>query len=88
MTAGRLSHGRMNGVVSAGMPTVLRERGYRFFFYMADSLEPAHIHVERDESAAKIWLDPLEFSFVDGFRDHECREILGISSLHVDELLT
>jgi len=43
------------------MPTVLRERGYRFFFYMADRLEPAHIHVERDDSAAKVWLDPLEF---------------------------
>ena len=69
------------------MPTVLRERGYRFFFYMADSLEPAHIHVERDDAAAKVWLDPLEFSFADGFRDHECSEILRITSAHLDEFL-
>jgi hypothetical protein len=69
------------------MPTVLRERGYRFFFYMADRLEPAHIHVERDDSAAKVWLDPLEFSFVEGFREHECNEILRITDAHLDEFL-
>ena len=50
--------------IRARIPTVLRERGYRFFFYMADRLEPAHIHVERDDSAAKVWLDPLELSLV------------------------
>jgi hypothetical protein len=69
------------------MPTVLRERGYRFFFYMADRFEPAHIHVEWDESAAKVWLDPLEFGFVEGFREHECNEILRITDDHLDEFL-
>ena len=69
------------------MPTVLRERGYRFFFYMADRLEPAHIHVERNDSAAKVWLDPLEFSFIEGFREHECHEILRIANAHLDEFL-
>jgi len=69
------------------MPTVLRERGYRFFFYMADRLEPAHIHVERDDSAAKVWLDPLEFSLVEGSREHECHEILRITDTHLNEFL-
>ena len=50
-------------------------------------LEPAHIHVERDDSAAKVWLDPLEFSFVEGFREHECNEILRITDAHLDEFL-
>jgi hypothetical protein len=59
------------------MPTVLRERGYRFFFYMADRFEPAHINVERDESAAKVWLDPLEFGFVEGFREHNVTRSCG-----------
>ncbi len=62
------------------MPTVLREGGYRFFFNMADRLEPAHIHVERDDSDAKVWLDPLKFSFVEGFREHECNETLRITA--------
>jgi len=69
------------------MPTVLRKRGYRFFFYMADRPEPAHTHVERDDSAAKVWLDPLEFSLVEGFREHECREILRITDTHLNEFL-
>jgi hypothetical protein len=69
------------------MPSVLRERGYRFFLYMADRLEPAHIHAERDDCAAKIWLDPLAFSFVEGFREHECKEILRIANPHLDEFL-
>lgn len=50
-------------------------------------LEPAHIHVERDDSAAKVWLDPLEFSFVEGFREHEYNEIPRIAEAHFDEFL-
>jgi len=69
------------------MPTILRERGFRFFFYMADRFEPPHIHVSRDDSAAKIWLDPLEFVFVEGFRRHECNEIIRIIESHLDDLL-
>ena len=69
------------------MPTILRERGYRFFFFMADRYEPPHIHVVRDDKAAKVWLDPLEFDFVEGFRDHECSEILRITRDHLDEFL-
>jgi uncharacterized protein DUF4160 len=34
------------------VPTVLREKGYRFFFYMADRYEPPHIHVAKQDSAA------------------------------------
>ena len=34
-----------------------------------------------------LTLDPLEFSFADGFRDHECSEILRITSAHLDEFL-
>jgi hypothetical protein len=41
------------------MPTVLRIGPYRFFFYAGDRDEPLHIHVERDNSLAKFWLDPV-----------------------------
>ena len=42
------------------MPTVLRYRGYRFFFYSneGDPQEPMHIHVIKGECVAKFWLDP------------------------------
>jgi hypothetical protein len=34
------------------VPTVLREKGYRFFFYMADRYEPPHIHVAKQDTRA------------------------------------
>jgi|ERR1035437_163179 hypothetical protein len=68
------------------MPTVLREKGFRFFFYMADRYEPPHIHVSKEQNAAKFWLDPLELAFNDGFRDHELSDILRIIEAHMDEL--
>lgn len=69
------------------MPTILRERGYRFFFYMADRLEPPHIHVQRESDAAKLWLEPLEFARTEGFRTRECRDIYRITEAHLDEFL-
>jgi hypothetical protein len=36
------------------MPTLLRWKGYRFFFYSADGWEPAHIHIVKDGKEAKI----------------------------------
>lgn len=35
------------------MPTVLRTKGYRFFFYINDHTPP-HIHVEKERSTAKF----------------------------------
>jgi hypothetical protein len=49
------------------MPTVLRSGPYRFFFYSADGVEPPHVHVERDESRAKFWLNPIRLQDSGGF---------------------
>ena len=40
------------------MPTVLRIKGLRFFFFSNELGEPMHIHVETDDKYAKFWLDP------------------------------
>lgn len=40
------------------MPTVVRLRGFRFFFFSNEADEPAHIHVESDDKYAKFWLEP------------------------------
>jgi hypothetical protein len=53
------------------MPTVLRIRGYRFFFFSLEGLEPPHIHVEHAERVAKFWLDPVTLSRSHGFRRGE-----------------
>lgn len=40
------------------MPTVLREAGFRFYFYSHEPNEPAHVHVDKGGASAKIWLAP------------------------------
>jgi hypothetical protein len=38
------------------IPTLHREGPYRFFFYSHEPREPPHVHIERDDAIAKIWL--------------------------------
>jgi hypothetical protein len=49
------------------MPTLLRWKGYRFFFYSADLWEPAHIHVFKDGHETKIWLNDMSVAANLGF---------------------
>jgi len=69
------------------MPVVLRVGPYRFFWYSADTSEPAHVHVERDEKTAKFWLQPLRLARSNGFALQELRRIERIVRLHHDELM-
>ena len=39
-----------------------------------DGNEPPHIHVERDDRTAKIWLDPLGMDRSSGYPAKELRE--------------
>ena len=54
------------------MPTLLRWRGFRFFFYMADLKEPAHVHVYKDGREAKVWLHDCSVAFNYG---HDARDL-------------
>jgi hypothetical protein len=38
-------------------PTVLRVRGYRFYFFSREEARP-HVHVQHATGEAKIWLRP------------------------------
>jgi hypothetical protein len=58
------------------MPTLLRWKGYRFFFYSADGAEPAHIHVAKDGNEAKIWLNDATVAINMGFAAVELGEII------------
>ena len=48
---------------------------YRLFFYSADRHEPRHVHVERDDARAKLWLDPVRLARSSGFGPAELRDI-------------
>jgi hypothetical protein len=60
------------------MPTVLRSGPYRLFFYAGDRDEPPHVHVERDDSEAKFWLDPIRMARSHGFAANEINRIVKL----------
>ena len=60
------------------MPTVLRDRPYRFFFDSGDRDEPPHVHLERDDCEAKFWLDPVRLERSRGFAGRELNQVQAI----------
>lgn len=69
------------------MPTVLRIGPYRFYFYSHEPNEPPHVHMDRDEATAKVWLVGGELARSRGFRPREINAILAIVSEHRAQLL-
>ena len=69
------------------MPTILRSGPYRVYFYSHEPNEPPHVHVDRDESSAKFWLDPVSLARNLGFGGHELRDIDRLIRNHQEELL-
>ena len=61
------------------MPTVLRENGYRFFFYSNEFTEPVHLHVEKGNAEGKIWLKPtIKIEYFNNFSPREQSQVLAI----------
>ncbi len=69
------------------MPTVLRKGPYRVYFYSHEPNEPPHVHVERDNSAAKFWLGPVALARNQGFSARELQRIERIVRVHHHECL-
>lgn len=69
------------------MPTILRVRGYRFMIFVDEPNEPAHVHVFKDDNAAKFRLSPPEVHVNYGFRPHDISEILEIIEDHKTQLI-
>jgi hypothetical protein len=57
------------------MPTVMRIGPYRFHFYSREGNEPPHIHVTRDDSEAKFWLQPVSLAANYGFPSSELSHV-------------
>ena len=51
---------------------------YRFFFTSFDCNEPTHVHVEREKSTCKFWLEPIELARSHGLSAHELNAIRRI----------
>ena len=69
------------------MPTVLREGPFSFIFFSSDGGEPPHIHVKRDRSIVKFWLEHVRLAKNRGFAEHELKDIERIVTEHRNQLL-
>jgi hypothetical protein len=59
------------------MPTVYRERGFRFFFWSNERNEPPHVHVESGDGYAKFWLTPVSLAESVNYDSSEVRQFAG-----------
>ncbi len=69
------------------MPTVLRWRGYRFFWYVADRNEPPHVHIFKDGAECKIWLGTLAVAFNRGHTANELKHLIAKTQEEQESLL-
>lgn len=68
-------------------PTILREDGYRFFFFSRE--EPRkHVHVISGDGEAKFWLEPeIELAKNHGLRRQQLRAVERLIEEHHDDFL-
>jgi len=69
------------------MPTVLRIRGYRFYFFAMEGNEPPHVHVDKGSGTTKLWLRDLSIASTEGLKPGELREVLRLARQHQRHLL-
>ena len=67
-------------------PTVLRVRGYRFYFFSREEERP-HVHVQHATGEAKFWLAPtVEVSQNYGLSPQRLTVALRLAREHADEI--
>ena len=64
------------------MPTVMRIGPYRLYFYSHEPDEPPHVHIDRDDSSCKYWLQQVTLARNRGFTAHELRQIQDLVGQH------
>lgn len=69
-------------------PTILREKGYRFFFFSREETR-MHVHVYCEDGEAKFWLEP-EIELARNYRLSrlQLKQIEEIIEEHYDQFTT
>jgi hypothetical protein len=60
------------------MPTVVKIGGYRLYFYSHEPNEPPHIHVDKADLSAKLWLTPPSVARNYGFSAKELGDLIRL----------
>ncbi len=76
------------------MPTVLREAGWRFYFYSHEPNfyshepnEPPHVHVDKGDGSVKVWLSPVAVAGSVGVAAHDLNDVLRRVRRHRERLM-
>ncbi|HEX8387486.1 MAG TPA: DUF4160 domain-containing protein [Sphingomonas sp.] len=70
------------------MPVVFRHNGYRFHFFSneGDPREPVHVHVTKDGSDAKFWLQPeVVLAYNHGFNAPDLAQVAEERRAEIEE---
>ena len=67
-------------------PTVIRVRGYRFYFFSREEPRP-HVHVQHETGEAKFWLEPtIEVAQNIGLSPQRLASALRLARAHANEI--
>ncbi len=67
-------------------PTILREKGYRFYF-LSNEEDRIHIHVTSEAGEAKFWIEPIvSLAIYHGLDPRKLKEIQRIVEEHRHEI--
>jgi len=70
------------------MPTIKNISGlYRFFFYSFDCNEQMHVHVQRERTICKFWIQPVVLARNQGFAPKELNTIRKIILENKDKIM-
>lgn len=64
------------------MPKVLDVEGFRFFFFSEGRQEPPHVHVEKGDGGAKLWLQPVQVAYTYSLTPAQIRRIRELTFEH------
>lgn len=69
-------------------PTVLRVKGFRFYFFSREEPRP-HVHVQHSDGEAKFWIDPkVEYATSVGLSKLQLAEIEQLVRENQDAIRT
>jgi len=67
-------------------PTILRIRGFRFYFFSREELR-AHVHVQNADGEAKFWIEPTVELFANyGLKSRQVTEAQKLVEEHIDDI--
>jgi hypothetical protein len=74
------------GYADAVSPTILRVRGFRFYFFSREERR-AHVHVQHADGEAKFWIDPaIELAANFSLKPKQVTEVQKLIEEHLNEI--